>query len=58
MAEAMDCYGETVKAPEQIRPALERAFNAQKPAVLNVITDYDTVEYSMSSQLRDLPLFQ
>ena len=58
IAEAMDCYGETVKAPEQIRPALERAFNAQKPAVLNVITDYDTVEYSMSSQLRDLPLFQ
>ena len=58
MAEAMDCYGETVEAPDQIRPALERAFNAQKPAVLNVITDCNTVEYSMSSQLRDLPLFK
>ncbi len=58
MAEAMDCYGETVEAPEQIRPALERAFNAQKPAVLNVITDCNTAKYSMSSQLRDLPLFQ
>lgn len=57
MAQAMDCYGETVEEPEQIRPALERAFNANKPAVLNVITDPETAQYSMSSQLRDLPLF-
>jgi acetolactate synthase-1/2/3 large subunit len=57
IARAMDCYGETVEEPDQIRPALERAFNAQKPALLNVLTDPDTVEYSMSSQLRDLPLF-
>ena len=58
IAQAMDCYGETVEEPDQIRPALERAFNAGKPSVLNVITDADTVNYSMSPQLRDLPLFK
>jgi acetolactate synthase-1/2/3 large subunit len=58
IAEAMACYGETVEEPEEIRPALERAFNAGKPALLNVITDADTASYSMSSQLRDLPLFK
>ena len=57
IAQAMDCYGETVEAPDQIRPALERAFSAGKPAVLNVITDAETASYSMSPQLRDLPLF-
>ncbi|PQP35336.1 hypothetical protein C6A37_03040 [Desulfobacteraceae bacterium SEEP-SAG9] len=57
IAQAMDCYGETVEAPDQIRPALERAFSAGKPAVLNVITDAETTSYSMSPQLRDLPLF-
>lgn len=58
IAQAMDCFGETVEEPDQIRPALERAFNAGKPSVLNVITDADTVNYSMSPQLRDLPLFK
>ena len=57
IAQAMDCYGETVEAPDQIRPALDRAFSAGKPAVLNVITDAETTSYSMSPQLRDLPLF-
>ena len=57
IAQAMDCYGETVEAPDQIRPALDRAFSAGKPAVLNVITDAETASYSMSPQLRDLPLF-
>ncbi len=58
IAQGMDCYGETVEEPDQIRPALERAFKAKKPALLNVITDHDTVGYSMSSQLRNLPLFK
>lgn len=58
MAQAMNCHGETVTDPEQIRPALERAFGAKKPAVLNVITDADTTGYAMSPQLRDLPLFK
>jgi acetolactate synthase-1/2/3 large subunit len=58
IAEALDCYGETVEEPEQIRPALERAFNTKRPTVLNVITDCNTMEYSMSAQLKDLPLFK
>lgn len=57
IAQAMDCYGEMVEEPDQIRPALQRAFQAKKPALLNVITDPDTARYSMSSQLRGLPLF-
>lgn len=56
IAQAMDCYGETVEEPDEIRPALQRAFEAQKPALLNVITDDDTARYAMSSQLRGLPL--
>jgi thiamine pyrophosphate-dependent acetolactate synthase large subunit-like protein len=58
MAQSMNCFGETVTDPEQIRPALERAFSAKKPALLNVITDADTADYAMSPQLRDLPLFR
>jgi len=53
MAQAMDCYGETVEDPDEIRPALSRAFESGRPAVLNVITDPDTLKYSMSGQLRD-----
>lgn len=58
MAQSLDCYGETVESPDQIQPALARAFEAHKPALLNVITDSQTESYSMSSQLRDLPYFQ
>nr|HID60163.1 thiamine pyrophosphate-binding protein [Desulfobacterales bacterium] len=54
MIEAMGGYGELVERPEQIRPALERAFASGKPACLNVITDQETSEYSMSAQLRDI----
>lgn len=58
VAEALGCHGETIEDPDQIRPALQRAFGAGRPAVLNVITDGDTLNYSMSPQLRDLPLLQ
>jgi acetolactate synthase-1/2/3 large subunit len=58
LAESLDCFGETVEEPKQIRPALARAFNAQKPAILNVITDCNTAEYSMSPQLRNLEQFK
>ena len=40
MAEALDCHGEYVEDPSQIRPALERAFNADCPALVNVLTDW------------------
>ena len=35
----MGCHGEQVETPEEIVPALERAFNSGKPAMINVIGD-------------------
>ena len=35
-AEAFNCYGELVTDPNEIRPALERAFESDLPAVLDV----------------------
>ncbi len=35
----MGCHGEQVEKADQIVPALERAFNSGKPAVVNVIGD-------------------
>jgi thiamine pyrophosphate-dependent acetolactate synthase large subunit-like protein len=40
MAEALGCYGEYVEEASGIRPALERAFNSDCPALVNVRTDY------------------
>ncbi len=40
LAESLGCHGEHVEEPGQIRPALERAFAAGKPALVNVKTDY------------------
>ncbi|HJQ84510.1 MAG TPA: thiamine pyrophosphate-binding protein [Candidatus Binatia bacterium] len=39
MFEAIGCHGEHVASPDEIRPALERAFAARKPSVVNVIGD-------------------
>jgi acetolactate synthase-1/2/3 large subunit len=39
MFEAIGCHGEHVERPEEIRPALARAFAAGKAAVVNVIGD-------------------
>ncbi|HLY37207.1 MAG TPA: thiamine pyrophosphate-dependent enzyme, partial [Candidatus Binatia bacterium] len=36
MVEALGGLGEWVERPEQIRPALERALGAGKPALVNV----------------------
>ncbi|MFX1498092.1 MAG: thiamine pyrophosphate-binding protein [Promethearchaeota archaeon] len=36
LAEAFGCYGEIVVDPNEIKPALERAKNSEKPAVLDV----------------------
>lgn len=35
----LGCHGEYVEKPDELRPALERALNAGKPAVVNVIGD-------------------
>jgi acetolactate synthase-1/2/3 large subunit len=39
LVEALGGYGERVDQPQDIRPALERAFESGKPALVNVITD-------------------
>ncbi len=39
MFEVMGCHAEHVERPEQIRPALERAFNSGKTAVINAVMD-------------------
>jgi acetolactate synthase I/II/III large subunit len=39
MFEAIGCHGEFVTSPDEIRPALERAFASGKPSVVNVIGD-------------------
>ena len=40
MAQALGCHAEHVEDPAEIRPALERAFAAGIPAVVNVVTDW------------------
>ena len=39
VAEAFGCHGELVEAPDQLRPALERAAAADKPALIQVMVD-------------------
>jgi acetolactate synthase-1/2/3 large subunit len=50
VVEALGGHGELVKRPEDMRPALERAFAAGKPALVNVLTD-PTVVYPRRSNL-------
>ena len=37
--EELGCHGEHVERPDEIRPALERALQAGKPALINVVGD-------------------
>lgn len=39
VAKALGCHGEHVERPDDIRPALRRAAESGKPAVVNVVTD-------------------
>jgi acetolactate synthase-1/2/3 large subunit len=50
MVQALGGYGEMVERPEEIRPALERAFASGLPACINVICD-PNAEYPRSSVL-------
>jgi acetolactate synthase-1/2/3 large subunit len=50
VAEALGCHGELVRAPGELRPALERAFAAGRPALVNVLTD-PAVAYPRRSNL-------
>jgi acetolactate synthase-1/2/3 large subunit len=40
---ALGGHGELVSTPDELRPALERAFASGKPALVNVLTDPDVV---------------
>ena len=50
--EGMGGYGERVTEPDQIRPALERAFNSGKPALLDVVTDPSVAYADMGGRSR------
>jgi acetolactate synthase-1/2/3 large subunit len=50
VAEALGCHGELVRAPAELRPALERAFACGGPALVNVLTD-PRVAYPRKSNL-------
>jgi acetolactate synthase-1/2/3 large subunit len=50
VVEALGGYGELVERPEDVRPALDRAFSAGLPALVNVLTD-PTVVYPRRSNL-------
>ncbi len=50
LAEALGCHGELVREPAELRPALERAFAAGGPALVNVLTD-PTVAYPRRANL-------
>jgi acetolactate synthase-1/2/3 large subunit len=50
MVEALGCHGELVRTPEDLKPALARAFEAGTPALVNVLTD-PAVVYPRKSNL-------
>jgi acetolactate synthase-1/2/3 large subunit len=50
VVEALGGHGELVSRPEELRPALERAFASGKPALVNVLTDPD-VAYPRKANL-------
>jgi acetolactate synthase-1/2/3 large subunit len=39
MVEALGCHGELVRTPAELGPALRRAFEAGRPALVNVLTN-------------------
>jgi len=50
VVEALGGHGELVERPDDLRPALERAFASGKPALVNVLTDPEVV-YPRKSNL-------
>ena len=50
IATTLGCHGELVRTPGELRPALERAFAAGRPALVNVLTD-PSVAYPRRSNL-------
>jgi acetolactate synthase I/II/III large subunit len=50
VVEALGCHGELVRSPAELRPALVRAFEAGRPALVNVLTD-PSIAYPRRSNL-------
>src|SRR5438270_243216 len=50
VVQALGCHGELVERPEDVRHALDRAFSAGAPALVNVLTD-PSVVYPRRSNL-------
>jgi acetolactate synthase-1/2/3 large subunit len=50
VVEALGGHGELVRSPDELRPALERAFASGKPALVNVLTD-PSIAYPRRSNL-------
>ncbi|MEA2251621.1 MAG: hypothetical protein QOG70_1863 [Solirubrobacteraceae bacterium] len=50
VVEALGGHGELVERPDELRPALDRAFSSGRPALVNVLTD-PTVAYPRRSNL-------
>ncbi len=50
LVEALGGHGELVRRPDELRPALERALGAGRPALVNVLTD-PSVAYPRSANL-------
>jgi thiamine pyrophosphate-dependent acetolactate synthase large subunit-like protein len=50
MVEALGCEGILVREPSELRPALERAFESERPTLVNVFTD-PGVAYPRKSNL-------
>ncbi len=48
--EALGGHGELVRSPDELRPALDRAFESNRPALVNVLTD-PSVAYPRSANL-------
>jgi acetolactate synthase-1/2/3 large subunit len=50
VVQALGCHGELVERPPDLKPAIARAFESGKPALVNVLTDPDVV-YPRKSNL-------
>ena len=50
VVQALGCHGELVERPQDVVPAIERAFSAGAPALVNVLTDPDVI-YPRKSNL-------
>ncbi len=51
-AEGFGCYGEVVTDPNELKPALERAKNSNKPAVIDVKIKFEIL--NLIEKVREL----